>query len=86
MTSTISSDKKLHPLTAIQGKITTTTTLTHNLKFQQSFILAKETLKENVYTTTTVSSQTSSNLKSKGNNNSNTFFTLRKKFALERIY
>ena len=89
MTSTISGDKKPQPLTAIQAKTTTTTTtLFHNLKFKQqpkSVKLAK-TLKENVDTITTVSSQTSSNLKSKGNNNSNTFFTLRKKFALERLF
>ena len=84
-----------HPLTVIQAKTTTTTTtLPHNLKFQQQpkcYKLAKETLKENVdtlTTTTTASStltaQTSSNLKSKGNNNSNTFFTLRKKIHLEK--
>jgi hypothetical protein len=79
MASTISSDKKTQPLTAIQGKTTTTTTtLSHNLKFQQqpkNFKLAK-TLKENVDTLTTtttasstITAQTSSNLKSKGNNN-----------------
>ena len=77
MTSNISSDKKTHPLTAIQGK-TATTTLPHNLKFQQqpkNFKLAK-TLKENVDTLTTtttasstITAQTSSNLKSKGNRN-----------------
>jgi hypothetical protein len=80
-TSTISRDKKLssHPLKAIQAN-TTTTTLPHNLKFKQEpkcFEITK-TLKENVDTTTTVSSQTSSHLKSKGNSkNINTFFTLR---------
>jgi hypothetical protein len=45
--------------------------LPHNLKFKQQpkcFEITK-TLKENVDTTTTVSSQTSSHLKSKGNNN-----------------
>ena len=77
MTSSVNSDKKPHPLTAIQGK-TTRTTLPQNLKFQQqpkNFKLAK-TLKENVdtlTTTTTASStataQTSSNLKAKGNIN-----------------
>jgi hypothetical protein len=74
MTSSVNSDKKTHPssplLTAIQAN-TTTTTLSHNLKLNQEpkcFKLGK-TLKENVDTTTTVSSQTSSNLKSKGNNN-----------------
>ena len=75
MTSSVNSDKKPHPLTAIQGK-TTRTTLPQNLKFQQqpkNFKLAK-TLKENVDTTTTVSAQTSSHLKSKGNSkNINTF-------------
>jgi hypothetical protein len=79
MSSNISSDKKTHPLTAIQGKTTTTTTtMPHNLKFQQqpkNFKLAK-TLKENVDTLTTtttanstVTAQTSTHLKSKGNNN-----------------
>jgi hypothetical protein len=95
--SSVNSETKPHtpsqPLTAIQAKTTTTTTtLPHNLKFQQQpkcYKLAKETLKENVDmlpTTTTASStntaQTSSNLKSKGNNNSNTFFKLRKKIRL----
>jgi hypothetical protein len=79
--STISSDIKPQPLTAIQGK-TTTTTLPHNLKFQQqpkNVILAK-TLKENVDTLTTtanasstLTAQTTSHLKSKVNRNSNTF-------------
>ena len=91
MTSTVNSDKKPHPLTAIQAKTATTaTTLPHNnLKFQQqpkNFKLAK-TLKENVDTTTTttattatttasstVSAQTSSHLKSKGNDNRNIHF------------
>ncbi len=90
--SSVKSDKKphtpSHPLTAIQAK-TTTTTLPHNLKFQQqpkNFKLAK-TLKENVDTLTTtttasstVTTQTSSHSKSKGN--SNTFFKLRKKIRL----
>ena len=93
MTSSVNSDKKPHPLTAIQAKTTTTaTTLPHNLKFQQqpkNFKLAK-TLKENVDTTTTTtattatttasstaSAQTSSHLKSKGNDNRNTFLKLR---------
>ena len=79
MTSTISRDKKLqlssYPLKAIQVN-TTTTTLPHNLKFKQEpkcFEITK-TLKENVDTTTTVSAQTSSHLKSKGNSkNINTF-------------
>ena len=92
MTSSVNSDKKPHPLTAIQAKTTTTaTTLPHNLKFQQqpkNFKLAK-TLKENVDTTTTTtattatttasstaSAQTSSHLKSKGNDNRNTFFKI----------
>jgi hypothetical protein len=73
-TSTFSGDKKLqlssHPLKAIQAN-TTTTTLPHNVKSKQEpkcFEITK-TLKENVDTTTTVSSKTSSNLKSKGNNN-----------------
>jgi hypothetical protein len=82
-TSTISRDKKLqlssHPLKAIQAN-TTTTILPHNLKFKQEpkcFEITKM-LKENVDTTTTVSSQTSSHLKSKGNSkNINRFFTLR---------
>ena len=94
MSSNISSDKKPHPLTAIQGKTTTTTTtMPHNLKIQhqpKNFKLAK-TLKENVDTLTTtttasstITAQTSSNLKSKGNNISNTFFILRKKIRLEK--
>jgi hypothetical protein len=71
MTSPICCDKKPNPLTAIQAKTTTTTTtLSHNLKFQQqpkNFKLAK-TLKENVDTlTTTTTAQTLSHLKSKGN-------------------
>ncbi len=76
MTSSVNSDKKPHPLTAIQAK-KTSTILPHNLKFQQqpkSIELAK-TLKENVDTLTitttassTVTAQTSTNLKSKGNN------------------
>jgi hypothetical protein len=89
MTSSLNSDKKPHPLTAIQAKTTTTaTTLPHNLKFQQqpkNFKLAK-TLKENVDTTTTttatttasstITAQTSSHLKSKGNDNRNTFIKI----------
>ena len=64
-------------MTAIQAKTkTTTTTLPHNLKFQQhpkNFKLAK-TLKENVDTlTSTTTALTLSHLKSKGNNNRNTF-------------
>ncbi len=76
MTSTISSDKKPHPLTAIHGKTITTTTLFQHQP--ENFILAK-TLKENVDTLTstttassTITAQTSSHLKSKGNN-TNTF-------------
>ncbi len=74
MTSSVNSDKKTHPssplLTAIQAK-TTTTTMPQNLKLKQEpkcFELGK-TLKENIDTTTAVSSQTSSHLKAKGNNN-----------------
>jgi len=92
-TSTVNSDKKphpsSHPLTALQANTTTRTTeLPQNLKFQQQpkSVKLSKTLKENVDTTTTVSSQTSSHLKAKGNINSNTFFTLRKKFALERLF
>ncbi len=79
MTTSLNSDKKPHTLTAIQAK--TTTTLSHNLKFQQqpkNFKLAK-TLKENVDTLTTTTTASStitaltlSHLKSKGNNR-NTF-------------
>ena len=92
MTSSLNSDKKPHPLTAIQAKTTTTaTTLPQNLKFQQQPNIYKlgKLLKENVDTTTTttattatttasstVSAQTSSHLKSKGNDNRNTFFKI----------
>ena len=62
MISSVNSDKKpqpsSYPLKAIQAN-TTTTSLPHNLKLKQEpkcFELAK-TLKENVDTTTTVSSQ-----------------------------
>ena len=76
MTSIVSSDKKpqpsSHPLTALQAN--TTTTLPHNLKFQQQANIYKlaKLLKENVDTTTTSATgtgaaQTSSNSKSKGN-------------------
>lgn len=65
MTSIVSSVKKpqpsSHPLTALQAN--TTTTLPHNLKFQQQpniYKLAK-LLKENVDTTTTTTITSSSN-------------------------